>query len=218
MTASGYEKIGDFVSSTVPRDLWLSWEQMASGAVERASEISRSFMAGHQASVRGHLRHFALNEVHVKSLDECGIPHPPVRGNGIMVGTVDGTKIARVHMGTGKWNNSGRSKKKLELVQRNALAKRLLQGDFFQSETEITELAIFVVTEGDAANGEVPISVVVTDDTLDFRNTLFREPLSLFLQRYQQPQDVVDRVEPKLKAGVKRQDKQQNGDEIEPKT
>ncbi|WP_131721616.1 hypothetical protein [Xanthomonas sp. NCPPB 1128] len=218
MAASGYEKIGDFVSSTVPRDFWLSWEQMACGAIKRAAEVSQSFMAGHQASVRGHLRHFALNEVHVKSLDECGIPHPPVRGNGIMVGTIVGTKIARAHMGTSKWNNSARSKKKLELVQRNALAKRLVQGDLFQRETSITELAIFIVTEGDGANGSVPIFVVVTDDTLDFKNTLFREPLSLFLQRYQQPQDVIDRVEVKLKVGVRRQDKQQSGDEIEPKT
>ncbi|KMM75577.1 hypothetical protein ACP93_10780 [Xanthomonas sp. NCPPB 1128] len=121
-------------------------------------------------------------------------------------------------MGTSKWNNSARSKKKLELVQRNALAKRLVQGDLFQRETSITELAIFIVTEGDGANGSVPIFVVVTDDTLDFKNTLFREPLSLFLQRYQQPQDVIDRVEVKLKVGVRRQDKQQSGDEIEPKT
>lgn len=216
MAASGYEMIGDFVSSTVPRDFWLSWEQMASSAIELATGVSRRFMPGHQASVRGHLRHFALNEVHVKSLDECGIPHPPLRGNAIMVGTVGGIRIARAHMGTSKWNNSARSKRKLELVQRNTIAKRIVQGDFFQDATTITELGIFVVTEGDGANGIVPISVVVTDDTLDFRNTLFKEPLPLFLQRYQQPQDVVDRVEPKLKAGIKRQDKQQNGDEIEP--
>lgn len=216
MSTSGLEKIGELLSSSLPRDFLLDLQRMIPGALERVRKISEAFMLGHQASVLGHTRHFALNETLVQCLDESGIPHPPLKGNAIMVGKVGVVSMARVHMGQSQWDNSRRSKTKVKLCKPNFVAKRMVQGDIFDDDTPIAEMTAFIVTEGDGSNGIVPIYLVVPDEKMDLRNPVFKEELSVFMQRYQQPQDVVDRVDPKLKPGVKKQDKQENGDNTEP--
>lgn len=215
MSASGHEKIGELLSSSLQRDFLLNLQRLIPGALERVRKFSEEFMAGHRPSVMGQVRHFALNETLVRGFDESGIPHPPLRGNAIMVGKVGVVSLARVHMGQSQWDNSRRSKTKVKLCKPNYLAKRLVQGDIFDNETPIAEITVFVVTEGDGANGAPPIYLVVPDDTMDLRSPVFKEELTMFLQRYQRTQDVVDRVEPKLKPGVKKMDRQGNDDDSE---
>lgn len=216
MAASGYENIGNLLSSSLPRDFLLSVQQTIPSALERVRKFCEEFMSGHRPSVTGQVRHFALNETLVRSFDESGIPHPPLRGNAIMVGKVGVVSLARVHMGRTQWDNSRRSKTKVKLCKPNYLAKRMVQGDIFDGETPIPEITVFIVTEGDGAKGEATIYLVVPDDTMDLRNPVFKEELTVFMQRFQRSQDVADRVEPKLKPGIKKLGKQENGNDTEP--
>lgn len=218
MSASGQEKIGDLLSSSITRDFLLNLEQMIPSALERVRKFGDGFLAGHRPSVLGQVRHFALNEALVHCLDECGLPHPPLRGNAIMVGKVGLVSLARVHMGQSQWDNSRRSKTKVKLCKPNYLAKRLVNPDMFEDEPlieDIPEITAFIVTEGDGANGIAPIYIVVPDETMDLRNPVFKEDLPVFMRRYQRSQDVVDKAFSKLKAGVKKLDKQGNDDGTE---
>lgn len=219
MGASGHEKIGDLLSSSVQRDFLLNLEQMIPSALERVRKFSEEFMAGHRPSVLGQVRHFALNEALVRCLDDSGIPHPPLRGNAIMIGKIGVVTLARVHMGQSQWDNSRRSKTKVKLCKPNHLAKRLVHPDMFDGEivvADIPEVTVFIVTEGDGTNGAAPIYLVVPDETMDLRNPVFKEELSVFMQRYQQSQDIADKAFSKLKPGVKKLDKQGNDEDTEP--
>lgn len=210
MSVKGYETIGEILSSAVPRELMLSLQQMIPSAVEKVRVTSESWLPGHRTSIEGYTRHFALNEVLVKCLEECGIPHPPLRGNAIMVGRVGIVSVARVHMSHWQWDNSRRSKSKVKLCKPNYQAKQAVQGDLYEGEVSIDDMTVFLVTEGNGSNGDTPIYIVVPDETMDMRSPLFKEDLSTFMQRYQKSHDVVDNAKPQLKAGIKKQDKQEN--------
>jgi len=141
------------------------------------------------------------------ALDEAGISHKPLRGNAIVFGTVGVVTLARVHMGQVKWDNARRSKTKVKLCEPNAHAKKLVNPDLFESEISVAEpieMTAFVVTEGGGAGDHYAIHIVVTDETMDLRNPVFREELHQFVQRYQKRQDVEDRVKPTLKNNVKK--------------
>lgn len=213
MSGSGYEKVGEILSSSLPRELMLSLQQMIPSAVEKVRATTEGWMSGHRASIEGYTRHFALNEALVKCFEECGIPHPPLRGNTIMVGRVGIVSVARVHMGHWKWDNSRRSKSKVKLCKPNYHAKQTVQGDLYEGEASIVDMTAFLVTEGNGSNGDTPIYIVVPDEAMDMRNPLFKEDLATFMQRYQKSQDVLDNAKPQLKPGVKKKGKQDNENE-----
>lgn len=207
MSASGHEIIGKKLSSDIPRGFWLALERLVPHALATAKAQGMLFQEGHRPTATGFARHLLLNEVMGQALAESGIEHKPMRGNGIVFGTVGVVTLARVHMGQVKWDNARRSKLKVKLCEPNARVKKLVHPDLFEDEIPITEpveMTAFVVTEAWGPGDHYAIHVVVTDDNMDLRNTLFREEIHQFLQRYQQPQEVQDNVKPTLKKYVKK--------------
>jgi hypothetical protein len=203
---SGTEKIGEILSSNIPKELLLHiWESFPC-ALERAASAARFAHSGHRSSVAGLMRHFNLNEALEASFEAVGIPHEAIRGNRIMFGSVGIATVARVHLNKGPWDNSKRSVGKRKLCARNASAGRLLQPDFLQEKDDppLAEITMLLVTVGDGGvDGAAMIYVVVTNDEMDLKNPLFREPIDVFLQRYEQAIDVPDTAMPILKPGVK---------------
>lgn len=215
MSASGHENIADLLSSQLGRDLLLDLQRLVLRALEEAEQASVRFAAGHRPTAEGLLRHLILNEAMEKALAEVGVPRTPLRGNSIMVGQIGIVTLGRVHMGSGKWNNARRSKGKVKLCSNNDVVRRLIEPDLFSDVQvqDVQQVAVFLVTETDSTDSVGRVYVVVPDETMDLRNCVFKEEMSLFLQRYSKPNDVEDKVGPKLKSGIK---KKRDGDEDEP--
>lgn len=207
MGVSGQEEIGKILSTSIPRELMLNFERLYPSALERALQIGRTSDPGHRASVAGHNRHFALNEALMHAFDECGVERNKLRGNAILIGKVGISAIARVHMNQGKWDNSRRSKAKVNLCRPNRAVASLMQVDWLTPKDQsVDAITAFLVTQGDGTD-ESPAEafIVVPDESMDLRNPIFVESLNVFLQRYQIVEEVEDSAQPKLKAGVKRQ-------------
>ncbi|MFD0950392.1 hypothetical protein ACFQ0F_08340 [Paraperlucidibaca wandonensis] len=199
------EAIGKILTDSIPREFILNFERHYPAALEKAQQIGDTVAEGHRNSVVGHHRHFALNEAVVHAFDDTGITHNPLRGNGIVFGRVNVATLGRVHMNYGKWDNSRRSKSKIKLCLPNKKIAAIVQYDFWSPvDTPIAEITAFLVTQGSGtAMSPATAYIVVPDDTMDLRNPIFLEPLSVFIQRYQQLESVVDSAVPRLKAGVK---------------
>jgi hypothetical protein len=207
LSASGHEIIGNKLSSDIPRGFWLTLERLVPQALAEAKALGMRFQGGHRPTASGFARHLLLNEAMAEALDEAGVSHNPLRGNAIVFGTVGVVTLARVHMGQMQWDNARRSKTKVKLCEPNAHVKKLVYPDLFEGEISVTEpieMTAFVVTEGGGLGDHSAIHIVVTDETMDLRNPVFREELHQFVQRYQKRQDVEDRVKPKLKGNVKK--------------
>lgn len=215
MGVSGKEIIGNKLASSIPREFLLGLERLVPQALEEAHSLGMRFQGGHRPTASGFARHLLLNEAMAHALDDAGIAHTPLKGNAIVFGTVGVVTLARVHMGQMQWDNARRSKTKVKLCEPNARAKRLVYPDLFEDEISVAEpveMTAFILTEGGGAGNHYAIHIVVTDETMDLRNPVFREELHQFFQRYQQRQDIEDRVKPKLKDSVKKLHKK-TGDE-----
>jgi hypothetical protein len=202
----GPESIGEFLSRHIPKQFLLNVEALFLGALERAAKFGAGSAPGHRANVVGTLRHFALNEALELALKEAEAPHAELRGNRIMFGSVGDATVARVHLNTGPWNNSKRSKAKLALCEKNLQMMRNSQPDLLEDgAVSLLEVTCFFVTQH-SGRVEDPgmIHLVVPDVTMDLQNPLFAEPLVVFLRRYEQMTKVVDIAVPRLKTGVRR--------------
>ncbi|KKF88531.1 hypothetical protein XY58_08620 [Stenotrophomonas maltophilia] len=215
LSANGHENIAELLSSQLDRGLLLDLQRLVLRALEEAVEASARFAMGHRPTAEGLLRHLILNEAMERGLAEAEVPRTPLRGNAIMVGQVGIVTLGRVHMGNGKWNNAKRSKGKVKLCRNNDVVRRLVKPDLFSDVrvADVREVAVFLVTEAGQGDADARIYLVVPDETMDLKNCVFKEEMSLFLQRYAKPSDVEDRVGPKLKSGIK---KKRDGDEDEP--
>lgn len=209
---SGTEKIAEILTSSVPKEFFLHVAESFPAALERALKLGQVSHAGHRSSVSGLMRHFNLNEALGSSFEAAGIPHEAIRGNRIVFGSVGIATVARVHMNNGPWDNSKRSVGKRKLCAHNQAATKLLQPDFLQEqEVEVAQITMLLVTVGDGDGLEqASIYVVVTNDEMDLKNPLFREPIELFLQRYEKAEQVDDIAVPVLKPGVQVNPEQKN--------
>lgn len=203
---SGREKIGDLLSSEIPKDFLLDLEAKYASALEQAWILGSSRAEGHRISFIGINRHYLLNEAHAAAFKEAGYDHVDVRGNRIIFGSVGIATVARVHLSRGPWDNSKRSAGKRKLCERNVVAAQLVQPDFLVPDpAPVTEMTVFFVTEGDGSPSEPAIiHIVVPNSEMDFRNPLFVEPLGLFLQRYEKVDEPADRAFARLKPGVQK--------------
>lgn len=207
---SGQEDIAKILLESIPRELLLSFEHHYPSALERALQIGMMANKGHRASIVGHNRHFFLNEALMSALDECEISHAPLRGNAILVGKVGLAAIARVHMNSGKWDNSRRSKGKVKLCGPNRKISSMIQVDWIQQQNphEVEAITAFLVTQGDGTDlSPCQAFIVVPDEEMDLRNPIFAEQLGDFVRRYQQIPDILDNAQPKLKSNIKKQTK-----------
>jgi hypothetical protein len=196
---TGHDKIAALLISNIPRDFCLALQRHIPVAFEKAQKAGMMARTGHRATLLGQARHSFLNEAVEDAFDECGIRHPVLRGNAIMLGALPHVSVGRLHMNRTKWINAGRSKQKRSLCAPNREARLLVQADMFASQVNLSELMAFVVTEPEVSSGAIPIYVVVTDETMDLRNTLFKEEIHLFLQRYQSMEPEIDIAHPVLR-------------------
>lgn len=219
MSASGEEIIGNKLSSSIPREFLLSLERLVPQALAEAVSVGKRFNVGHRPTASGLSRHLLLNEAMILALDDAGIPHPPLKGNAIVFGRVGVVTLARVHMGQKRWDNARRSKTKTRLCEPNVRAKKLVHPDLFEDEISVTEeieMTALIVTEGDGNTDHVAIHIVVTDETMDLRNPVFRMELHQFLQYYQKRQHIEDRVKPKLKNNIRKLRDKADGEDGQP--
>ena len=203
---SGAEKIGQLLSSSVPKDFWLHVEARYLGALDAARQFGAQAAPGHRASVVGTLRHFQLNEAFAAAFEDVGLEYVPVRGNRIVTGVAGPVTMARVHLNKGPWDNSKRSAGKRKLCERNVEVKQLIQPDFLKSDTyNVQNVTVFLLSVGDGSAEEpANLFVVVPDEEMDLRNPLFLEPLGVFLQRYAVQDVPQDAAHPRLKPGIKK--------------
>ncbi|MCE4343077.1 hypothetical protein QSH39_021455 [Xanthomonas arboricola pv. corylina] len=200
---SGTEKIGEILSSNIPKEFLLLVESGFQGALERASAVGRNFQKGHRSTVVGVLRHYNLNEALSSAFAEAGLRHGGVKGNRIVFGVAGITTVARVHLNKGPWNNSRRSKAKQKLSERNVAAAKLVQPDLYEAEIAVPEITAFLITEGDGSPEQpAEIYIVVPNAVMDLKNPLFVETIGLFLQRYAKVDQLSDIAHPRLKLGV----------------
>jgi len=204
---TGTEKIAQILLGNLPKSLLVDIQERFAAAIERSWQVGGSTYVGHRSTVVGNLRHYFLNEALMHSLEESGSLHGGLRGNKVVVGSVGITAVARVHQGQAPWNNSKRSASKRKLCERNEPVTALMQPDFLQPvPVDVTELTVFLVTEGDGSSERpAQVSLVVPDHNMDLRNPLFVESLTSFIHRYEQANVVVDKAQPKLKTGIKSQ-------------
>jgi hypothetical protein len=196
---TGHDKITALLVSNIPRDFCIALQRHIPLAFEKAQKAGMMAKTAHRATLLGQARHSFLNEAVHDAFDECGISHPVLRGNAIMLGGLPDMSIGRLHMNQSKWNNARRSKQKRALCAPNREARLLVQADMFASQVVLSELMAFVVTEPELSSGAIPIHVVVTDETMDMRNPLFKEEIHLFLQRYQGVEPEIDIAHPVLR-------------------
>lgn len=199
------EYLGQKLTTLIPRDFLLTFQQLFPGAFENARQLGEGYNENHRKHVTGLMRHFMTNEATGLAFDESGIPHLPLRGNRALFGTIQDVHIFRIHMSNGKWDNSKRSKTKRQLCEHNHKVAAQIQMNLFEPvSTNITPLSVCLVTQGEGTTkNPAQAFVVVPDHNLDLRNPVFVEPMELFLQRYQKEEPISDEARPKLKAGIK---------------
>lgn len=209
LASSPTEKIGELLTSLIPKDVLLDFEHFAQEALVSAKKIGAMHAAGHRSSGVGYNLHLFLNDALARAFANASVPSQPLRGNAIVSGTMGAVTLMRIHKSQVQWDNSGRSKGKKKLCSRNTEITGWFQPDFLRADAPINDepdLTVSLVTQGSSASERLEIYLVVTNDQMDLRNPLFQESLSLFIQRYERVPGVEDKAHAKLRKSAKKAD------------
>lgn len=209
MSPSPKEKIAGLLTSSIPKDVLLDFEHYAQEALASAKKVGAMHAEGHRSSGVGYNLHLFVNEALARAFGNASIPHPPLRGNAIVSGTMSAVTLMRIHKSQVQWDNAGRSKGKRKLCLRNKDVTGWFQPDFLQegaSTVDNPELTASLITQGSATSDRLEIYVVVTNDQMDLRNPLFQESLPQFMQRYERVPGIVDKAHVKLRKSAKKVD------------
>lgn len=198
------DAIADLLIAHVPRDLVMGVEDAFDAGALLAHLATKDLDKKHRKNALGQMRHFHMNERFSESLQAAGAENVPLRGNGVVVGQAGMLKFSRVNMSTTAWNNASRSTIRRELSKANQAMTQLVQPSLFGPQ-EITSGTFFFVARFSGSLQHQPekaleIYIAVPDAKME--GWLFREPLSLFLKRYDRAPKQVDKATPKLKTGV----------------
>ena len=202
------DAVPDLLVANLPRDLVMGIEDALTVGSRRAFEMGRDADRGHAPSVVGQMRHFRMNEAFHSALEASGANPSPIRGNNLVLGQAGIFTLSRFNIPLGAWNNGRRSQLRKQLSTANVAIEQLVQPQLFGAPGPITEAVAFFVscfTPSLRGEPEVPdtIELAVPDRTM--KHWIFREPLKLFLQRYDQtPAQQVDLARPVLKRDVSR--------------
>lgn len=209
MSVSPKEKIAELLTAAISKDFFLDFEHYAQEGLISAKKVGAMHAEGHRSSGVGYNLHLFVNDALDRAFANALIPHPPLRGNAIVWGTKGVVTLMRIHKSQAKWDNTGRSKGKKKLCLRNQEVTRWFQPDLLRQESPAIDEPAFtasLITQGSADSERLEIHVVVTNDQMDLRNPLFNEPLSIFIQRYERVQSIVDKAHAKLRKGAKKAD------------
>lgn len=189
----------------IPQSLCNAVQDGLIEASRRAYDRCKGMDEGHLKSALGQLRHFYSNELFALALASAGIKHNQVRGNDIIVGTSGPLLLSRFNTTDPRWRNAARSKRRLELADRNQWLEALIQPGLFSQAISQAEMAVFFVASYSTRfprHHEPPISIDIAVMDTQLSESLFKESLHVFKARYNAAPAQPDKVVPKLKSVV----------------
>jgi hypothetical protein len=217
MTQPTQETIHDLLVRNIPRELVMGLEEANLVGAQRAYAAARGMDDGHLPSVVGQLRHFHMNESFHRALSVGGASPSPLRGNQIVTGRAGIFTLARFNTKYGVWNSGRRSETRKQMSLANAAIEPLVQPELFSDYVPPSDAVVFLVAcfAGSLhVQPETPVSIQIAVPDRNMESWLFREPVDLFVKRYDQKQTTAqdDLAMPKLKKNIgKQQDKDGTG-------
>jgi hypothetical protein len=204
MSSLPQDSIPSLLVRNLPRDLVMAVEDALSQGASRAFRAANGMEDGHLPHVVGQLRHFQMNEAFYRALAANDAAPTPIRGNSLIIGRAGIFALGRFNIPAGFWVNGRRSHTRQQMALANQALEPLVQGALFdQYRPPSGAVAFFVACFSGSlqVSPDAPVSIHIAVPNGDMHGWLFREPLSVFLQRYEpvageaQP----DLVKPKLK-------------------
>jgi len=211
------ETIHDLLVRNIPRELVMGLEEAKLVGAQRAYASARGMDDGHLPSVVGQLRHFHMNESFHRALSVGGASPSPLRGNQIVTGRAGIFTLARFNTKYGVWNSGRRSETRKQMSLANAAIEPLVQPELFSDYVPPSNAVVFLVAcfAGSLhVQSETPVSIQIAVPDRNMESWLFREPVDLFVKRYDHKQTTAqdDLAMPKLKKNIgKQQDKDGTG-------
>ena len=204
------DTIPDLLLRNVPRDLVLGIEDALGAGAERAFGSAKGMDEGHLPHVVGQLRHFNMNEAFYRALAGGDAAPTAIRGNGLVTGRTGVFTLARFNIPEGFWINGRRSQTRRQMAFANMAIEPLVQPELFgQYQPPADAVAFFVACFSGSlqVRPEEPTSIQIAVPDRHMRGWLFREPLDLFVKRYdaRQPSQA-DLAVPKLKKNMGKKD------------
>jgi hypothetical protein len=207
--------ISELLIANIPKRMVLAIEEALTVGAQRAYAAARGMDKGHLANALGQDRHFHMNEGFERALVANGANPTPLRGNTLVTGASGSITLGRFNTSVGVWNRGRSSVMRRKLSRQNKHIEQLLQGDLFRVGAAPTACTVFFVScfaRGPECVLESPESIHVAVPDKEMEEWLFRDPLPMFLARYDRETKVqADRVTPKLKVAV--QERDGSGDE-----
>lgn len=197
--------------TTLPRDLVLAVQDALEDGFKAAFEATKGSHEGHRANELGNARHFRASEAFHEVLTTHGAAPTPLRGNDLVVGQIGGLKIARFNVRVGPWYNARRSRKRMALVQGNAFIAEIVQGSLFETGAVPNEGVVFFVAEFGETPDARPLDILIAVPAPGMKTWLYCEPISKFLQAYNEPSQQDDQAKPVLKPSVKKRKDNEDG-------
>ncbi|TCV79000.1 alpha/beta hydrolase [Sulfurirhabdus autotrophica] len=211
MTNSPKDSISDLLMRNIPRGLVMGIEEALGAGAQRAHAAAKGMDEGHLPHVVGQLRHFHMNESFHRALSMGDTSPTAIRGNGLVSGRAGVFTLARFNIPEGFWINGRRSHTRRQMSFANKAIEPLVQPELFESYVPPSEVVAFFVACFSGSmhiQPEAPVSIQVAVPDREMRGWLFREPLEVFVQRYEQsPTTQGDLAIPKLKKNIGKQDK-----------
>jgi len=208
MTKPEPNPIAALLMQNVTRELVLGVEEALMAGSQRAFGAARGMDEGHLPHVVGQLRHFHMNEALYRTFAASDAAPSPIRGNGLVTGRAGVFTLARFNIKLGLWVNGRRSQTRRQMALANSAIEPLVQPGLFDRALPPSEGVAFFVScfSGDLnVLPDVPVSIYIAVPDHTMTGWLFREPLSLFVQRYQEePAAQDDLANPTLKRGAQR--------------
>lgn len=206
------DTIPDLLLRNIPRDVVMGIEEALVVGAQRAFSAARGMDDGHLPSVVGQLRHFHMNESFQRALTVGGATPSPLRGNQIVTGRAGVFTLARFNIKEGIWINGRRSETRRQMSMANAAIEPLVQPELFVDYTPPSKAVVFFVAcfAGSLQiQPESPVSIQLAVPDRQMQGWLFREPLDVFIKRYdEKPMTMQDDLAtPKLKKNIGTQDK-----------
>lgn len=203
MSQPPVDTIPDLLQRSLPRELVMAVEEALSVGAQRAHAASKGMDEGHLPHVVGQLRHFHMNEAFHRALAMGEAAPTAIRGNGIVSGRAGVFTLARFNIPDGFWVNGRRSHTRRQMSFANKAIEPLVQPELFDQYTAPSgAVAFFVACFSGSLHiqPEAPVSIQIAVPDREMRGWLFKEPLTAFLQRYEQkPAAQDDLAKPKLK-------------------
>jgi hypothetical protein len=154
-----------------------------------------------------------MNESFHRALSVGGASPSPLHGNQIVTGRAGIFTLARFNTKYGVWNSGRRSVTRKQMSLANAAIEPLVHPELFSDYVPPSEAVVFLVAcfAGSLhVQPETPVSIQIAVPDRNMESWLFREPVDLFVKRYDQKQTTAqdDLAMPKLKKNIgKQQDK-----------